>query len=42
MAGRPVKNLAVYLSPSRPMIGADLTACFGWGLPVLMARNFKA
>ena len=27
MAGKPVKVLAVYLSPSRPLIGADLTAC---------------
>jgi hypothetical protein len=37
MAGRPVKILAVYLSPSRPLIVADLTACFGGGLPVLMS-----
>jgi hypothetical protein len=29
LAGRPVKILSVYLSPSIPMIGADLTACFG-------------
>jgi hypothetical protein len=27
--GKPVKILAAYLSPSRPRIGADLTACFG-------------
>ena len=35
--------LAVYLSPSRPLIGADLTACFGGELPVLIAgdRNAK-
>jgi hypothetical protein len=38
----PVKILAAYLSPSRPLIGADLTACFGGGLPLLMADNFKA
>jgi exonuclease III len=31
LAGRPVKILAAYLSPSRPLIGADLTACFGGG-----------
>jgi hypothetical protein len=29
LAGRPVKILAAYLSPSRPLIGADLTASFG-------------
>jgi hypothetical protein len=41
MAGKPVKILAVYLSPSRPLIGADLTACFGWGLPVLIAGDLN-
>ena len=43
LADRPVKILAAYLSPSRPLIGADLTACFGGGLPVLLAgdRNAK-
>jgi len=29
LAGRTVKILAAYLSPSRQLIGADLTACFG-------------
>ena len=29
LAGKPVNILAVYLSPSRPLVGADLTACFG-------------
>ena len=28
MAGKPVKILAVYLSHSRPLVGADVTACF--------------
>jgi hypothetical protein len=42
LASRPVKILAVYLSPSRPLIGADLTACFGEGLPVLMAGDLNA
>ena len=28
LPGRPVKALAAYLSPSRPLIGADLDACF--------------
>ena len=37
LAGKPVLMLAAYLSPSRPLIGADVTACFGGGLPVLMA-----
>jgi hypothetical protein len=42
MAGKPVKILVAYLSPSRPLIGADLTACFGGGLPVLMAGDLNA
>jgi len=29
LAGRKVKILAACLSPLRPMIEADLTACFG-------------
>jgi hypothetical protein len=39
LPGRTVKILAVYLSPSRLMIGADLTVCFSGGLKVLMAGN---
>jgi len=42
LAGRPVIGLAVYFSPSRPLIGADLSACFGWGLPVLIAGDLNA
>jgi len=42
LAGRPVKILAAYLSRSRPLIGADLSACFGGGLPVLMAGDLNA
>ena len=42
LAGKPVKILAAYLSPSRPLIGADLSACFGGGLPVLMAGDLNA
>ena len=34
--------LVAYLSPSRPLIGEDLTACFGGGLPVLMAGDLNA
>jgi hypothetical protein len=41
MAGRPVKIHAVYLSSFRPLIRADLTACFGGGLPVLMAGDMN-
>jgi len=42
MAGKPVLILAAYLSPSRPLIGAELTACFGGGLQVLMAGDLNA
>jgi hypothetical protein len=42
LAGRTVKILVAYLSPSRPLIGADLTAYFGGGLLVLMASDFNA
>jgi hypothetical protein len=42
MAGRPVKILAVYLSHSRQLIGADLTACFGGVLSVLVVSDLKA
>ena len=42
LAGRPVKILAAYLSSSRPLIGADVTACFGGGLPVLLVGNLNA
>jgi len=42
MAGRPVKTLAAYLSPSRQLIGADLTTCFGVSLPVLLVGDLNA
>jgi len=42
LAGTPVKVLAAYLSPSRPLIGTDMDACFGGGLPVLMAGDLNA
>jgi hypothetical protein len=42
MAGKQVKIFAAYLSPSGPLIGADLTSCFGGGLPVLMACDVNA
>ena len=42
LAGRPVRILAAYLSPSPPLIGADLDACFGGDLPVLLAGDLNA
>jgi hypothetical protein len=42
MAGKPVRILAAYLSPSRPLIGAELSACFGGGMRVLLAGDLKA
>jgi hypothetical protein len=42
MVGKPVKILAAYLSPSHPLIGADLSACFGGGTPVLLAGDLNA
>ena len=42
LVGRPVKILAAYLSPTRPLIGADLDACFGSGLQVLLAGDLNA
>jgi hypothetical protein len=42
LAGKPVKVLATYLAPPRPLITADLTACFGGRSPVLMAGDLNA
>jgi len=42
MAGKPVEILAAYLSPTRPLIEADLSAYFGGGMPVLMAGELDA
>jgi hypothetical protein len=42
LAGKPVIVLGAYLSPSRPLIGADLTACIGGGLPILVAGHLNA
>ena len=42
LAGKPVNILAVYLTPYRPLIGADLDVCFGGVLPVLMAGDLNA
>ena len=40
-AGKPMIILTAYLSPSRPLIGAYLTAYFVGGLPVLMAGDLN-
>jgi hypothetical protein len=42
LADKPAKIRAAYLSPSRPLTGADLTACFSGGLPVLLAGDLNA
>jgi hypothetical protein len=42
LAGKPTKVLAIYLSPSRPLIKSDFTACLSGGLPVLMAGDLNA
>jgi hypothetical protein len=42
LASKPVKILALYLSPSRPLIASDLSECLGGGLPVLMAGDLNS
>jgi hypothetical protein len=42
LASGPLKIVAVYLSPSRPIVGSDLSACFGGGFPVLIAGDLNA
>jgi hypothetical protein len=42
MTGKPVNFLAAYLSSPRPLIGSDLSTCFGGGLPVLIAGYLNA
>ena len=41
MAGRAVKILVAYLSPSRTLIISDLSACFCGGLPALRAGDLN-
>jgi hypothetical protein len=41
MAGRAVKILVAYLSPSRTLIESDLSACFCGGLPALRAGDLN-
>jgi hypothetical protein len=42
LPGRTVKILAAYLSPSCPLIGEDMDACFDGGLQVLLAGDLNA
>jgi hypothetical protein len=42
LAGRTLKALSVYISPSRPLICADTNAYFGFWLPVLLVGNTNA
>jgi hypothetical protein len=42
LASGPPKILSVYLSISRPIVGSDLSACFGGGFPVFMAGDLNA
>ena len=42
LAGKPLKILVAYLSSSCPIIGTDLSACFGGGLSDLMACDVNA
>jgi hypothetical protein len=42
LASGPLQILAVYLLPSRPIVGWDLSACFGGQFPVLMAVELNS
>jgi hypothetical protein len=42
LASRPVKLVAVYLSPTRHLIESDPTECRSGGFPVLMAGDLNA
>jgi endonuclease/exonuclease/phosphatase family metal-dependent hydrolase len=42
LVSKPVKILAVYLSPSRHLFASDLSAFLGGGLPILMAGDLNA
>ena len=41
-AGKPAVIIAAYLSPPHLLIVANLTACFGWALPVFKAGDLSA
>jgi hypothetical protein len=42
LTDKPVQIITPYLSPSRPLIRADLTACFDGELPVLLTCDLNA
>jgi endonuclease/exonuclease/phosphatase family metal-dependent hydrolase len=42
LATRPVKLVAAYLSPTRPLIESDLSECLSGGFPVLLAGDLNA
>jgi len=42
LASKPMLNLVAYHSTSRQLIGENLIACFGGGLPALMAGDLNA
>jgi hypothetical protein len=42
LASRPVKIAAAYLSPTRPLIDSDFTACLSGGFPVLIEGDLNA
>jgi hypothetical protein len=42
LISKPVKILAIYLSPSRPLFASDLSVCLRGGLPNLMAGDLNA
>jgi hypothetical protein len=42
LASRPVKIVAAYLSPTRPLMDSDLTVCLSGGLHVLMSGYLNA
>jgi endonuclease/exonuclease/phosphatase family metal-dependent hydrolase len=42
LATGPVKLVAAYLSPTRPLIESDLSECISAGFPVLLAGDLNA
>ena len=42
LGGRPVKLVAVYIAPDRPILDDDLSECFRGNIPVLMAGDLNA
>jgi hypothetical protein len=42
LAGRQLKLVSAYFSPTRPSMESDLTECLSGGIPVLMAGDLNA